>query len=71
MKMKRDGTIYLAHVQYRTGDKGWELVSWSIPVGMSAFSGDPQWVNQTGFALREPVFLEWASLDDVITKVFE
>ena len=63
--MKRDGTIYLAHVKFPNRVVHWELVHWGRPVAMSNPNGELGWCNQIGFALKEPVFLKAFALADI------
>jgi hypothetical protein len=66
--MKKDGTEYLALVQFRNNTQEWCVVKWGEPCGLSDPSGANGWISGM-FKLREPKFLEYYELQNAVSII--
>lgn len=63
--MLQDGRKYLALVKFQNNEQEWMVVNWGEAVGLSDPFGIPGWISNL-FKLRDPEFIEFFELDDVI-----
>jgi hypothetical protein len=68
IELKKDGTEYLALVEFANGKKEWVVMSWGEPCGLSNASGTPGWISGM-FKLRNPEFLEVYPLQEILSKL--
>jgi hypothetical protein len=67
--MRKDGTMYLAKIQFQNNQVDWDIISWDEPVGLSCDSSNKKWVNRAGFALKIKTVLEFYIFDEVLEKL--
>ena len=65
VKMKKDGTEYLALVRFENDTEEWVILKWGKPAGLSDERGKEAWCAR-GFALKIKKIISYALLSDVV-----
>lgn len=65
-QLKKDGTKYLALVEFNNKEIDWMVVQWGTAAGLSDPFGVPGWISNQ-FKLRDPTFLECYELDKLVS----
>ena len=68
VQLKKDGTKYLALVEFNNKETDWMVVHWGTAVGLSDPSDTPGWISNL-FKLRDPKFIKCYELDALVRSL--
>ncbi len=68
-KMKKDGTKYLALVQYENGNTDWHIIVWQRPAMLSGPEGKPRWCSSIGLGLKIDKIIKARELSELTDLV--